>query len=146
MRAGVASLLETLRERGRRGPEMLVLREVRTGTYRLVRKREIEWVQAHQKRARVHIGKETLLWGTTLAEAEQRLGAPAFLRVHRSSIVNRARIRTVRLLWKGAYLLTLESGKSLVTGKGYRRAVEKLLSQARQVSRGVHGKGVGDDP
>ena len=48
---------------------------------------------------------------------ERRLDPSRFLRVHRSAIVNRARIREMQPWFKGDYVLILRSGARVVSGR-----------------------------
>jgi two-component system LytT family response regulator len=124
------SILGELRERADRGSERVFVRERQKGIYRVVPTQDIDWIEAHERYARVHVGKEALLWTKTLAEAERLLDPHVFLRVHRSIIVNSARIHTVEPLWKGEYMLKLMGGKSLGTGRTYRAVLESFLNRS----------------
>lgn len=128
--AGVLSILAKLREGAEGGSDRLVIREAQRGVYRVIRTREIDWIEAHEKQVRVHVGKEAYLWHKTLTEAEQFLDRREFLRLHRSFIVNSARIQTVEPLWKGEYVVRLESGKALGTGRTYRTVIESFLNRS----------------
>lgn len=125
---GVRSILAELRQRTEPGRDRLVIREKEGGAYQVVRADQIDWIEAKSGVVLVHSGKETYTIRQTLAEVEQRLDPQVFLRIHRSYIVNRTRIRSVEPLWKGEYLVKLASGKTLGTGRTYRAAVEAFLS------------------
>jgi two-component system LytT family response regulator len=126
----VLSMLGELRQRADRGSDRVVIRDREKGLYRVIRTQDVDWIDAHEKQVRVHVGKATYLWHKTLAEAERLLDPMVFLRVHRSFIVNSARIRTVEPLWKGEYVVTLESGKSIGTGRTYRAVIESFLNRS----------------
>lgn len=127
---GVRSVLAELRQRTRPGRDRLIIREKEGGAYQVVRTDQIDWIEAKSGVVLVHTGKESHTIRQTLAEIEQRLNSDVFLRIHRSYIVNRTRIRSVEPLWKGEYLVKLASGKTLGTGRTYRAAVEEFLSCA----------------
>ena len=55
---------------------------------RCLRVREIQYIEAQNKKCLLHLGAETLAANTTLAEFSRLLTAPAFIRCHRSYIVN----------------------------------------------------------
>lgn len=131
-RAGVLSLLAGIRASAGAAPERLALREHETGRFRLIRPRQIEWIEAHEKRVRVHLisNDEPLPWQVSLREAARALAAAGFLRVHRRFVVNGARISGFEPLWKGEYVIVLESGKSISTGRAYRAGVEAFLTRA----------------
>jgi two-component system LytT family response regulator len=54
-----------------------------------------------------------------------------FLRIHRSIIVNIERIKEIRPLFKGEHIITMTSGKSLKSSRGYRPELQTLLDEAR---------------
>lgn len=128
----------------RLGPVLASLREVttdprvalqdgRTGTWHIVSREEIDWIGADgSARVLVHIGKESYLWRKTLSELEHTLDPRAFLRVHRSYIVNTGHIRQVKPLLKGEFAIVLTDGTVLDTGRTYREAVEAFLRERAQ--------------
>jgi two-component system LytT family response regulator len=54
----------------------------------------IDWVQAEGNYARLHVGAETHVVRHTMADLLAELGEHRFARVHRSHIVNVARVRS----------------------------------------------------
>ena len=125
---GVLALLADLRQRSGRTRDRLVVHQKERGVYHVVRARDIEWIEAKNGGILVHVGKEAYASRHTLTDVEERLDPCVFLRIHRSFIVNRTRICTVKPLWKGEYLVTLTSGRCLGTGRTYRDAVEAFLN------------------
>jgi hypothetical protein len=91
--------------------------EVMTGTGRVaIATAEIEWLEADGNYLNVaHISGRTYLWRSTMHAAEQRLGRQ-FVRIHRSVIINRARIRERR---RGGELV-LQSGRVVRIGRAFR--------------------------
>lgn len=73
-------------------------------------------------------GQEGLLRETLQALAA-RLDDGRFVRVHRSTLVNLARARTLRPLADGAWRLTMDSGTELVVSRTYRDTVLARLGQ-----------------
>lgn len=126
----VLSLLAELRDRSTEIRDRLVVQEKEQGIFHVVRSRDIDWIEAKQGGVLIHVGKQAYPVRQTLGDVEARLEPSMFLRIHRSVIVNRTRILTVKPLWKGEYLVTLASGKSLGTGRTYRAAVEQFLECA----------------
>lgn len=107
----------------------LALQDRTTGTWHLIDKDKIDWIQADgSARVRVHLGSSSHLWKRTLAELERTLDPGVFLRVHRSYIVNCDRIQHVKPLLKGEYSLILTNGTLLDTGRTYRDVVERFLN------------------
>lgn len=101
---------------------------VRVGDRMLyLRMQDIDWVDAADDRARLHVGKQVFEHRTTLALLEQRLPARTFVRVHRSAIVNVERIREFEPWFQGDWIIVLADGTRIQTGKSYRARVRELI-------------------
>lgn len=127
--ANFFSRLEEIFQHSERRTDRLVIREKESGEYRVIRTKDVEWIEAGEGHVRVHVGKTVHLWRKTLAEVEHRLDPKVFLRIHRSYIVNSLRIQRVSPMWKGEYTVVLESGKKLGTGRSYRGVVEAFVGR-----------------
>ena len=66
----------------------------------------------------------------TIGFYEQALAAHAFLRIHRSVIVNRNKIVSVSSAGKGQFWLTLADGQELRSSRRYQAVVEGLTPEA----------------
>ena len=66
----------------------------------------------------------------TLQALEARLDPRLFVRIHRSSLVNLARVEGVQPLSDGSWRLTMQSGNDLVVSRTYRDAVLDRLGRA----------------
>lgn len=81
---------------------------------------EIEWIGAAGNYVVVHwAGREGLL-RETLSTLEVRLGPLGFVRSHRSTLVNLARVQGLAPLSDGAWRLSLSGGEELVVSRSYR--------------------------
>lgn len=87
---------------------------------------EIRWIDAAGDYLCIHAGGETLVLRATMREMEQRLDPRRFLRIHRSTIVNRDCVRELRAHVNGEYFLTLESGQTLKLSRSYKDKVALL--------------------
>ena len=87
----------------------------------------IDWVAAADNYVKLHCGRATHLLGETLTSLERRLDPARFVRVHRSRMVNVARVVAVHVLLGGTYELELRDGTRVSTGRNYRDTVQKLL-------------------
>jgi len=58
---------------------------------------------------------------------ESRLGARQFLRVHRSTLVNVDRIKTLKPSLYGDYSILLRDGTKLTLSRGFRETVLRRL-------------------
>ncbi|MBC8027685.1 MAG: LytTR family transcriptional regulator [Steroidobacteraceae bacterium] len=100
-----------------RAPQML---EVLTGTGRTsVRIDDIECLEADRNYVNVHTPQRSYLLRDTLASLEKSLRPEAFLRVHRSTIVNRAMIRERR----SGGVLVLGSGRIVRVSRAFAERV-----------------------
>jgi two-component system LytT family response regulator len=89
--------------------------------------REIAWVKADGDFVQVHAGKQTYLIRETMAEVEARLPASHFVRVHRSAIINVDRVREIQSWFKGDYVVLMDEGTKIHTGRTYRERVQALM-------------------
>jgi two-component system LytT family response regulator len=97
------------------------------GNTLFVRTDQLDWAEVVEDYVRLHVGAESYLLRETMSELERRLPAHRFLRIHRSTLVNVSRIKQVQPWSKGDYLLVLDDGTKLVTGKTYRERIQQLL-------------------
>jgi two-component system LytT family response regulator len=123
-RSPMARALETI-DAQRPGSDRLT---VRVGDRMLfLRMQEIDWIEADDDVARLHVGKQVFDHRMTLAQLEQRLPARSFVRVHRSAIVNVERIREFQPWFQGDWIIVLADGTRIQTGKSYRARVRDLI-------------------
>lgn len=84
---------------------------------------EIEWIEADGDYARVHVGGRTHLVSIRMKDLEQQLADPPFVRVHRSAIVNVARVREVRHRSHGDFEAALADGTVVRVSRSRRDAL-----------------------
>lgn len=92
----------------------------------LVRASEVDWVDAAGNYVRLNSNGATFLMRETMSSLEQRLDPKQFMRIHRSTIVNVARIREIRPLQHGEHLVVLDSGQRLTLSRSYRNKLDEL--------------------
>ncbi len=109
----------------RHEPPRLPIRK--DGRIFLVKPDDIDWLEADGNHVRVHVGKESHLIRETLSNLETRLPARSFMRIHRSTLVNIARIREIQPWFQGDYVLLLTDGTRLTSGRSYRDKVRSLF-------------------
>lgn len=103
-------------------PRVFELLEVMTGTgHTRIRLEDIECLEAERNYINVHTPGRSYLLRRTLASLEESLGARNFERVHRSLIVNRARIRE----WRRGGVLVLDSGREVRVSRAFSRKREE---------------------
>ena len=101
------------------------------GRIYFLKTKEIDWVEGAGDYLTLHSGSQTHLIRETMGNFHARLDPQKFLRIHRSTIVNIERIKDIRPLYKGDYVVTLTSGVSLKASRGYRHELQSLLDEAR---------------
>ena len=88
---------------------------------------EVDWIAAEGDYARLHAGSRSYLVSDSLASLEERL-PPAFVRIHRSTIVNHTRVTELRPHGPLDRDVRLTSGAELRLSRTYYR---RLVSRMR---------------
>jgi two-component system, LytTR family, response regulator len=94
-----------------------------------VRLPEIDWIEASDYYAGLHVGEKVHLLRRSINELEQDLDPALFCRIHRSSIVNLDRVRGLKLNREGEYDVLLEGGVSLRLSRRYRKQLQSRLAE-----------------
>lgn len=96
-----------------------------------VRLPEIDWIEATDYYAGLHVGEKVHLLRRSISELEQDLDPARFCRIHRSSIVNLDRVRGLKLNQEGEYSVLLEGGVILRLSRRYRKQLQSRLASRR---------------
>lgn len=99
----------------------------RDGRHFFLAQADIESIEANRNYVNIHANGEVFTLRWTMQQAEASLDPGGFLRVHRSVILNLHRIREMQRGLHGQYLITLASGRSYSSGRGYRRGIQAHL-------------------
>jgi len=91
---------------------------------------EIDYLEAAGNYVRLHTGGSEYLTRDTMSSFESKLSESDFVRIHRSVIVNRKRIKELRPWFTGEYVVILTTGKELTLSRGYRDRLPLLLAPA----------------
>ncbi len=83
----------------------------------------VTWIQASDQYVTVHAGAKEYLLRESLQHLAARLPRERFARIHRSHIVNVAKVRDLRRLANGDAIATLDDGLELRMSRRYRRAL-----------------------
>ena len=118
-----AVLAELQQSRGQ--PQRVLVRS--DGRIRFVPVADIDWIEAADNYARLHVGTERHLVRETMASLEARLDGARFARIHRSAIVNIGKIRELQPTFNGEYSVLLHSGAKLTLSRGYRDGLREKL-------------------
>lgn len=101
---------------------------VRTGRrYVVVRTAEVDWVAAEDNYVRLHVGRESHLLRETMAGMERILDPRRFVRIHRSTIVNVDRVRSIETWGVGEFVVMLQDGTKLQSSRGYREHLREAF-------------------
>lgn len=88
----------------------------------------VDWIEAADYYACLHVGSDNHLIRRTMSELERDLGDLKFVRIHRSTIVNLDRVRGLELQSSGEFAVVLQSGAQLRLSRRYRKRLRDLLA------------------
>jgi two-component system LytT family response regulator len=121
----LGELLERVAESRPRGVGRLIVREV--GQIIVIPTSDIDWIEGADYYARLHVGARAHLMRESLTSLEKRLDATRFLRVHRSAIVNVARVRIVEAAERGDGIAVLGNGARVRVVRAQRGELERRI-------------------
>jgi two-component system, LytTR family, response regulator len=107
-----------------RKPDRLAIKSA--GQLLFLKISEIDWIEAADYYACIHIGSKTHLLRRSLSELEEEL-RPAFCRIHRSTIVNLDRVQSLKLNQDGEYDVLLRPATVLRLSRRYRKQLQSRL-------------------
>ena len=87
---------------------------------------EIDWIEAEGCYARLHTGRQSHLLRETMSALEAQLDPQLFLRIHRSTIVNRAQVKELLPQSHGECTVVLQDGTQLRLSRSYRDKLSAL--------------------
>ncbi|MEO8448538.1 MAG: LytTR family DNA-binding domain-containing protein [Gemmatimonadota bacterium] len=90
---------------------------------------EIDWLEAADNYVRLHAGGGRHLVRDTLRALEEQLDPRRFARIHRSAIVNLARVKELVAQRSGDYAVVLASGERLTLSRSFKRLFEQRLGR-----------------
>jgi two-component system LytT family response regulator len=88
---------------------------------------EIDWIEAADYYACLHVAQRTHMLRRSISELEQDLDPSIFCRIHRSTIVNLDRICGLALNEDGEYEVLLEDKTRLRLSRSYRKQLQSRL-------------------
>ena len=122
------STVDPVASRARRWRERFGVR-VR-GEVVFIRVSSIDWIAGAGNYARLYAGTESYLLRESLQNLAGELDPAAFLRVHRSAIVNIERVRKLVPAPDGTLSIVLHNATTVPVGPTYRTALEDTLGEA----------------
>lgn len=97
-----------------------------SGRILFVNIQDIDWVGSADNYVEIHTGVHTHLLRETLNSMERRLDGDPFVRISRTTIVNRHRIRELQPLFHGEYAILLQNGTRLTLSRSFREQLPRL--------------------
>jgi two-component system, LytTR family, response regulator len=91
---------------------------------------DIDWVEAADYYASLHIAGKTHLVRRSMNDLESDLDPARFCRIHRSTIVNLDRVRELRFDSDAEYELVLDDGTKLRLSRRYRKDLQARLGKS----------------
>ena len=101
------------------------------GRVTVLKTNEIEWIEAADYYACLHVKGKTHLLRRSLAELEEDLDGSMFCRIHRSAIVNLDQVAEMRLDANGEYEVILRDATRLRLSRSYREQLQTRLTRSR---------------
>ena len=97
------------------------------GRIAFVKTSEIDWIEAADYYACLHVGSKTHLLRRSMSELDHELVPAVFCRIHRSAIVNLDRVRGLKVGEDGEYEVLLENGIRLPLSRRYRKQLQSRM-------------------
>jgi hypothetical protein len=110
-----------------RSVERFAVRQ-RGGSEIVVEVADIDWIEASGNYAILHVGAETFEIRSSLAKLESELDSKRFVRVHKSHVVNIARVAEVIPWVGGDWRIRLRDGAEVNLSRRYRQRFEALVT------------------
>ena len=93
---------------------------------------DVDWIEAQDYCVLVHAGGASHILRESVRSLGERLAPHQFVRVHRSALVNLARVRELRRRARGEWQLVLQSGAELPVSRRLRPVVLRYLAGRSQ--------------
>lgn len=100
------------------------------GRLLLVRVDEIDWIEAANYCAKLHVSQRTYVIRESMRSLQARLNPARFFAVSRSAIVNLDRVREMQPFARGSQIVVLNDGTHVTMSRKRREALARLLSES----------------
>jgi two-component system, LytTR family, response regulator len=87
---------------------------------------DVDWIEGAENYVKLHVGRAAHLVHVAMSTLEKSLDPDTFLRIHRSIIVNVGHIQELEPALHGEYLVTLQNGVRLRSGRTYHEKLKAL--------------------
>lgn len=105
--------------------DRLIIKSI--GQVEFVKIPDIDWIEAENYYACLHVGNKTHLLRRRMADLERELDHNRFCRIHRSSIVNLDRVRRLQINAEGEYEVLLDNNTKLRLSRSYLKQLQSHL-------------------
>lgn len=92
----------------------------------------IDWIEAERDYVRLHLGDTSYLLRERIGDLAAELDPQRFVRIHRSTIVRRNAVHSVRRAGFGALVVVLNDGIERRVGRNHSGAVRGLIAGAKK--------------
>jgi two-component system, LytTR family, response regulator len=89
---------------------------------------DLDWIQSAENYVQLHTGRASHLLHVTMTALEKSLDPELFLRIHRSIMVNVRRIKEVQPGAHAEYVIVLDTGVRLQSGRTYHDRIKELTA------------------
>jgi two-component system LytT family response regulator/two-component system response regulator AlgR len=124
------AIVQDLRSEGGRAPTSSFETELwidgRGGAQRVL-VRDLDWIEAERDYVRLHVGARSYLIRDSIRGLVERLDPEAFVRIHRSAVVQRDRVTQLAPRPGGGLTAVLSTGARPAVGRSHAAAVRKLF-------------------
>jgi two-component system LytT family response regulator len=93
----------------------------------LVKVKDVDWFEAQDYYIAIHTGKETHLIRKTMTQLEGELDPSQFIRIHRSTIVNINKVKTISAHFNNESVVLLEDDTKLKMSQAYKAKLHQAL-------------------
>jgi DNA-binding LytR/AlgR family response regulator len=101
----------------------------RGGTQRVL-VRDLDWIEAERDYVRLHVGERSYLVRDSIRGLVERLDPDAFVRIHRSAVVQRDRVAQLAPRPGGGLTVVLSTGARPPVGRSHAAAVRRLFRRS----------------
>ncbi len=126
VRARLDALIGELSERPRYATRLAVKSRGRTV---FLPADEIDWVGAADNYLELHAGPNSYVVRETMSQLQSKLDPQKFVRIHRSTLVNVARVKEMHPMFAGDQVLVLHDGTKLQVSRTHRNRLMSLLDE-----------------
>jgi two-component system LytT family response regulator len=120
----LTALLSTSPEK----PSMRNLMVKDKGRVLLLKPNEIDWIEADGDYVRLHVGQDGYFVRATISHMEAQLGSGAFVRIHRSRLVNLDRVKEIQPFFQGESVVILKTGARLSASQAGLKQLQERCS------------------